>query len=247
MLRHRTIWLWHANTHINTHMHTRTHIHVHIHAHTHITHTHAHTLLRRATSCDPAPPSRRLHSASPTPARSVKGSYAASLSPLALRYICSSCACVFSNLSASATSARSVKGSYAASLSPLALRYMYSSCACVFSNLSASPTPARSVKGSYAASLSPLALRYIYSSCVGLARTTYIRCIYGIFGREIIKHTVIYSVYIRFWPTLLMCLCFFQPECVRHFCTRHGRLPHSLSLTSGFKLGIKLTCLCVET
>jgi len=37
---------------------------------------------------------------------------------------------------------------------------------------------------------------------IGLARTIYIRCIYGIFGREITKYTVIYGVYIRFWPTL---------------------------------------------
>ena len=37
---------------------------------------------------------------------------------------------------------------------------------------------------------------------VGLARTIYIRCIYGISGREIIKYTVMYGVYIRFWPTL---------------------------------------------
>jgi len=37
---------------------------------------------------------------------------------------------------------------------------------------------------------------------IGLARTIYIRCTYGIFGREIIKYTVIYGVYIRFWPTL---------------------------------------------
>ena len=37
---------------------------------------------------------------------------------------------------------------------------------------------------------------------VGLARTIYIRCIYGIFGRGITKYTVIYGVYIRFWPTL---------------------------------------------
>jgi len=36
-----------------------------------------------------------------------------------------------------------------------------------------------------------------------LARTIYIRYIYGIFGKEIIKYTVIYGVYIRFWPTLL--------------------------------------------
>ena len=43
-------------------------------------------------------------------------------------------------------------------------------------------------------------------SYVGLARTIYIRYIYGIFGREIIKYTVIYGVYIRFWPTRLICL-----------------------------------------
>jgi len=44
-------------------------------------------------------------------------------------------------------------------------------------------------------------------SCVGLARTIYIRFTYGIFGREITKYTVIYGVYIRFWPTLVMCKC----------------------------------------
>jgi len=42
----------------------------------------------------------------------------------------------------------------------------------------------------------------IYSLFVGLARTIYIRCIYGIFGREITKYTVINGVYIRLWPTL---------------------------------------------
>jgi len=36
---------------------------------------------------------------------------------------------------------------------------------------------------------------------VGLARTTYVRCIYGDFGREVTKYTVIYGVYIRFWLT----------------------------------------------
>ena len=40
--------------------------------------------------------------------------------------------------------------------------------------------------------------------CVGLARTIYIRFIYGIFGRESTKYTAIYGVYIRFWPTLCM-------------------------------------------
>jgi len=48
-----------------------------------------------------------------------------------------------------------------------------------------------------------LNVRYV---CVGLARTIYIRCVYGIFGREITIYTVIYGVYIRFWPTLCMWL-----------------------------------------
>jgi hypothetical protein len=38
--------------------------------------------------------------------------------------------------------------------------------------------------------------------CVELARTIYIRYIHGKFGRKITKYTVIYGVYIRFWPTL---------------------------------------------
>ena len=40
----------------------------------------------------------------------------------------------------------------------------------------------------------------------------YIRCMYGIFGREITKYTVIYGVYIRFWPTLY----------VQHSVVQHG-------------------------
>ena len=39
-------------------------------------------------------------------------------------------------------------------------------------------------------------------SCLGLARTIYIQCVYGIFGREITKYMVIYGVHTRFWPTL---------------------------------------------
>jgi hypothetical protein len=41
-------------------------------------------------------------------------------------------------------------------------------------------------------------------SFLGLARTIYIRCIYGTFDKEITKYTVIYGVYIRFWPTLII-------------------------------------------
>ena len=40
---------------------------------------------------------------------------------------------------------------------------------------------------------------------VGLARTMYIRCVYGVFGRGITKSTAIYGVYIRFWPSLEVC------------------------------------------
>ena len=42
----------------------------------------------------------------------------------------------------------------------------------------------------------------IYTVFVGLARTIYIRCAYGIFGREITVYTVIYGAYIWFWPTV---------------------------------------------
>ena len=41
-------------------------------------------------------------------------------------------------------------------------------------------------------------------TCLGLARTVYIRRVYGFYGREITKYTVIYGVCIRFWPTLHM-------------------------------------------
>jgi hypothetical protein len=41
-------------------------------------------------------------------------------------------------------------------------------------------------------------------ACVGLTRTIYIQCVYGIFGREITKNTVIYGVYMRFWQNLCM-------------------------------------------
>jgi len=44
------------------------------------------------------------------------------------------------------------------------------------------------------------------STRVRLARTIYIRCTYGIFGREITKYTVMHGVYVRVWPTLHMCV-----------------------------------------
>ena len=45
-----------------------------------------------------------------------------------------------------------------------------------------------------------------YCNCVGLARTIYIRCIYGNYGRKVTKYTVIHGVYVRFWPTLQLCV-----------------------------------------
>jgi hypothetical protein len=44
-----------------------------------------------------------------------------------------------------------------------------------------------------------------YAKFVWLARTIYIRCMYGIFGLEFTKYTVYVYVYIRFWPTLQIC------------------------------------------
>jgi hypothetical protein len=44
----------------------------------------------------------------------------------------------------------------------------------------------------------------VAAKLLGLARTIYIRCICGTFGREITKYTVIYGAYIRFWPTLII-------------------------------------------
>ena len=49
----------------------------------------------------------------------------------------------------------------------------------------------------------PMPLRYSYL-WLGLARTIYIRCTYGIVGLEITKCTVYIHVYIRFWPALPM-------------------------------------------
>jgi len=45
-----------------------------------------------------------------------------------------------------------------------------------------------------------------YTLQARLARTIYIRCIYGNVGREITNYTVIYGAYIRFWPTLVTSL-----------------------------------------
>ena len=42
---------------------------------------------------------------------------------------------------------------------------------------------------------------------LGLARIVYvcIWCIYNFFGRDITKNMVVCGVYVRFWPTLVIC------------------------------------------
>ena len=70
-----------------------------------------------------------------------------------------------------------------------------------------------------------------HASYIGLARTIYIRCICGIFGREITKYTVIYGAYIQFWPTLLIhgvCIRLWPILATTHVTSR------SLSLQSTF-------------
>jgi hypothetical protein len=50
-----------------------------------------------------------------------------------------------------------------------------------------------------------------YDTCRVGQNHIYIRCIYGIFGREFTKYTVIYGVFIRFWPPIwyvhIVCVC----------------------------------------
>jgi hypothetical protein len=72
------------------------------------------------------------------------------------------------------------------------------------------------------------------ASFVGLARTIFIRCICGIFCREATKYTVIYGVYKRFWPTLVICMAKHSMRSVLlHLYTWHVRsvLLHTLYLT----------------
>ena len=50
--------------------------------------------------------------------------------------------------------------------------------------------------------ISKLKIPYVHRIYMVLANPRYIRCTHGIFGRGITRYTVIYGVYIRFWPTL---------------------------------------------
>jgi len=64
--------------------------------------------------------------------------------------------------------------------------------------------------------------------CVGLARTMYLRCVYGIFGWEITLNTVIYGVYlygsgqpymhgVRCAYTVLANPTYVHPSALQHF------------------------------
>jgi hypothetical protein len=89
---------------------------------------------------------------------------------------------------------------------------------------------------------------------VGLARTIYIRCVYGIFGREITIYTVIYGVYIRFWPTLHIYAvnkrCFWQGNhqvyghirCVYTVLANPTKVSFNVRQQSLNSLGSRLSC-----
>jgi hypothetical protein len=90
-------------------------------------------------------------------------------------------------------------------------------------------------------------------SFLGLSRTKYIRCLYGIFGREITKCTDIYGVYIRFWPTLLFLITYsfvqrtysFLQAALMFLCTTtckcvSSRIPFQVLRSARWKKGMLL-------
>jgi len=62
-----------------------------------------------------------------------------------------------------------------------------------------------------------LSTQLIHSKCLGLARTIYIRCIYGVFGRKINKNIRSYTVYIYGSGQPYKCSTFHH--CSKHECT----------------------------
>jgi len=60
-----------------------------------------------------------------------------------------------------------------------------------------------------------------------IARVGQNHTLYGIFGRETTKYTVIYGVYIQFWPTLRITG---RSSCLHEGCLLDGRLPILWSL-----------------
>ena len=87
----------------------------------------------------------------------------------------------------------------------------------------------------YTVLANPMYVAQAYPACIpihcslhptqlGLARTVYIRCISGNFGREFTKHTLIYGVFTLFWPTL-------HTTKAQHVCTACMCRPVQLALT----------------
>ena len=60
--------------------------------------------------------------------------------------------------------------------------------------------------------------------------------LYGISGREITIHTVIYGVYIRFWPTLQMCKNLQEPARMFGMMSERTRESRSCSSTNFFAI-----------
>ena len=78
--------------------------------------------------------------------------------------------------------------------------------------------------------------------CVGLARTINIRCTYGNFGRDITKYTVIYGVYIRFWPNLCVYVC----VCARAYVYVPMFSGACLCVAVAAPAGLERVCMCMS-
>jgi len=68
-----------------------------------------------------------------------------------------------------------------------------------------------------------------HCSYLGLAIIVYIRCMYGIIGRETTMYTVIYNVNIRFWTTLLTFPCLLIPSFLQMVLTSLSRVCAALA------------------
>jgi len=60
---------------------------------------------------------------------------------------------------------------------------------------------------------------------VGLTRTINTR-MHGIFGREITKYTTIYGVYIRSWPTLVVCHVVYEILFINSYSCQPRQIKH---------------------
>ena len=70
----------------------------------------------------------------------------------------------------------------------------------------------------------------------------YIQCIYGIFGREITKYTIIYGVDIRFWPTLHTSDTFPAFSCTLQQLTLRASLLFSCTFDALVRASLLVSC-----